>query len=127
MHYLKSALTLFCAVSIRDAFTQVLKEDLGKYWYQLATGMGLARTPIDAIQEKADAELVWKIDTFLERYKFPSFESDRETAEFLIAVLQKASLSTIAATVKRHLEQILDIEGAQFFCMHSCVVLSGHM
>lgn len=108
----------------------MLKKDLGKGWYQLAIAMGMPKTHIDSIQEQADVTLVWKIDTFLAVYKFPSFGSNkekiRETAEFLLEALVTASLPNVAMDVKRHLELVLNIEGTQCFCMHPCVTLSEH-
>ena len=74
--------------------------------------MHLRRIDIDDIRDTRGINLRMKIDMFLTKYKFPSFKSDRETAEFLVEALERASLYTIAAEVKRDLEHELDIEGA---------------
>ena len=85
---------------------------LGTDFHQLALTMSLPRTDIDEIQDARDINLRMKIDMFLSKYRFPSFKSDRETAEFLVEALQRVSLPVIAAEVKRDLEHELDIEGA---------------
>ena len=110
---LKSALTLIIAVSIRDTFKQVLKRELGRNWFQLASAMGLPRTDIEDIQEQTGVSLSHKIDTFLVKFPFPSFISDRETTDFLVEALERASLPCIAATVRRQLEFALQPEGTQ--------------
>ena len=103
--------TLICADTIHYEFKQVLKKCLGREWYQLACGMNLPKTDIDTLQE-TPGYLPLKTDMFLSKYRFPSFKSDRETAEFLVGVLERVSLPSIAAEVKRDLEHELDIEGA---------------
>ena len=92
----------------------MLRKDLGINWYQLATQMGLRKTPIDEIQGMPHATVESKIDTFLEEYPFPLFQNDRQTAEFLVETLERASLSTIVVDVKRDLELVLNLEGIQF-------------
>lgn len=114
LHCLKSALTPIIADSIRDVFKQVLRRELGRNWYQLATAMGLPKTDIDDIQDQPGIPLSCKIDTFLVNYQFPSFANDRETAEFLVEALERASLPYIAAAVSRNMECALQREGTQF-------------
>ena len=111
---IKSALTLIIAVCIPCVFNQVLIEELGKNWYQLATAMGLPTTHIDDIQERAGISLSRKIDTFLVKYQFPSIGDNRETADFLVEALERASLPYIAAAVRRRLEFALQQEGTPF-------------
>ena len=108
---LVSRWTLAIAVPIRDDFKRVLKKHLGRKWYQLATQMGLPRTPVDQIQEMADATLQSKIITFLEDYPFPAFRTDTETAQFLLEALQRASLTANLEDVKRDLELVVNIQG----------------
>ena len=74
--------------------------------------MGVRRTPIDEIQGMPNVTL--KINTFLADYQIPSFGSDRQTAEFLVETLERASLSTIVVDVKKDLELVLNLEGIQF-------------
>lgn len=76
--------------------------------------MGLPRTPVDQIQETADATLQSKISTFLEDYPFPAFRTDTETAQFLLEALQRASLTANLEDVKRDLELVVDIQGTHF-------------
>lgn len=123
-HYFWSNLILFFAVSITDAFKEVLRDHLGDGWYQLGTAMGWQRTDIDAIKERTDVTLKWKIDKFLTTRQFPLFDSNRQTAEFLIETLETASLPNIAATVKRALEHKFSQEGTQ--CFHVLLFLSLH-
>ena len=85
---------------------------LGADLWQLGLSMNLPRTDINDIRDNPDINLRMKIHMFLTKYKFPSFKSDRETAEFLVEALERASLPGIAAEVKRDLEHELDIEGA---------------
>ena len=85
---------------------------LGADFHQLGLSMNLPRTDIDDIRDKPGINLRMKIDMFLMKYRFPSFISDRETAEFLVEALVRVSLPVIAAEVKRDLEHELDIEGA---------------
>lgn len=120
VHCVVSNWTLFSAVSIRDAFKQVLMKHIGKDWCQLAIQMGLPKMPIHDIQERHDRSLQWKISTFLEEYKFPSFERDAETMEFLLETLQRTSLSDIVVDVKRELEHDLHIQGTQFSVYGVC-------
>lgn len=108
---LVSRWNLAIAVPIRDDFKRVLKEHLGKNWYQLATHMGLPKTPVDQIQEMADANLRSKITTFLDDYLFPGFRTDTETAQFLLEALQRTSLTAILEDVKRDLELVVNIQG----------------
>lgn len=75
--------------------------------------MKLQKTDVDEINE-APMTLLLKINTFLAKYKFPSFRNPQETAEFLIEALERASLPAIAADVKRELEHALNIEGDPF-------------
>ena len=110
-HCLQPFFTLICADSIHYKFKQVLHRQLGIDWYQLAQGMGIPRTDIDTIRE-TPGSLPSKIDMFLTKFRFPSFKSDRETAEFILEALAKASLPAIAAEVQRDLEHELDIKGA---------------
>ena len=83
--------------------------------------MNLGKTDIDSIQ-LAPGDLTLKIDKFLTDFNFPSFKSDRKTAEFLVEALETASLPGIAAEVKRDLEHKLDIEGASL-CMQLYIIL----
>ena len=83
--------------------------------------MNLRKTDIDSIQETT-GDLPLKIDKFLMDFNFPSFKSDRETAEFIVEALQRASLPGIAAEVKSDLEHQLDIEGP-YLCMQSYIIL----
>ena len=73
--------------------------------------MNLPKTDIDTLRE-TPGYLPSKTDMFLTKYRFPSFKSDRETAEFLVEVLEKVGLPGIAVEFKRDLEHELDIEGA---------------
>ena len=113
MHCLKFSLSLICVVYIGNVFMQVLERHLGKYWYQLAIAMKLWKGEIDVIQQ-APIDLQGKINIFLEKYEFPSFENPQETAEFLVEALERASLPVIAADVKRDMEYALNIEGDPF-------------
>ena len=108
---------LTIAVPIRDDFKRVLKKHLGKNWCQLATQMGLARTPVDQIQEMTDATLESKIATFLDDYPFPGFRTNTETAQFLLEALQRASLTANLEDVRRDLELVVDIQGMYSFCI----------
>ena len=98
---LKPPWTLFFAASASIEFKQVLRNNLDKGWFQLATAMGLRRSYMT----------VWQIDTFLANYKFPAFNSNRETAHFLVETLASASLPNVAARVKEELEITLHLEG----------------
>ena len=108
---LVSRWTLTIAVPIRDDFKRVLINRLGTKWYQLATQMGLPKTPVDQIKEMADADLESRITTFLDDYPFPGFRTDTETAQFLLEALQRTSLSAILKDVKRDLEVVVNIQG----------------
>lgn len=89
-------------------------KNLGKYWYQLAIAMGLSKTAVDDIEQKCGVNLEWKIISFLE-FGFPAFPTDRETAEFLVEALKRASLPKIANEVKRDLGIIFNLEGIHKF------------
>ena len=112
VHCFQPSSTLICAVPIHSGFKDVLMRRLGADFHQLALSMNLPRTDIDDIRDTHGFNLRMKIDMFLSKYRFPSFNSDRETAEFLVEALQRVSLPVIAAEVKRDLESVLDIEGA---------------
>lgn len=95
-------------------FKEVLNNELGCHWSQLADAMGLGRTYIDNIQMQPDISLLCKISTFLGEHQFPAFRCDEETSEFLVEALQRACLPYIAAAVRRELKYALQQEGTQF-------------
>ena len=103
-------------------FKEVLKDELGRFWTQLAEEMGVPRTHIDDLQGQTGISLLQKIDTFLVEYPFPAFGSDADTKEFLVEVLERVCLTNIAAAVRRNLEGALPPEGT--LCMHLCIILS---
>ena len=88
----------------------MLKRNLGRDWYQLALAMGLDKLTVDTI-DKDNACLEMRINNFLEDHNLPAFESDRETAIFLVEALKAASLPNVAAEVNRDLENALNLEG----------------
>ena len=94
----------------------MLKKHLGSKWYQLAIGMGIPKTPVDKIEETPNVDVEWKITTFLEDYRFPSFASDRETADFILEALLRSSLYAIIEDVKRDLELVLNLKGTHSVC-----------
>ena len=92
--------SLFSAGSIPSQCKEVLKDHLGTSWYDLATGMGLPKGRIDGIKLQCGSDLLGQVDTFLERYKLPSFRDHEDTAKFLVETLEKVNLSDIASEVK---------------------------
>ena len=87
--------------------------------------MGLGRTERDAIKDRTDVGLLWKINTFLEKQEFPLFQSERDTAEFLVKTLEAASLPNVADDVKEALAVKLRLEGNRCFkCSSSLTLLS---
>ena len=78
--------------------------------------MGVPNTPVDGIKETPSVNLEWKIATFLEDYKFPSFASDRQTADFIVEALQRTSLHVLVADVERDLELVLNLKGTHSVC-----------
>ena len=94
----------------------MLKKHLGPKWYQLAIGMGIPKAPVDVIEETPNVNVEWKVTTFLEDYKFPSFPSDRQTADFILEALQRTSLHVIIEDVQRDLELFLNLKGAHSVC-----------
>ena len=118
----KFAFTLNIAVCIRNVFKEVLSNELGCHWSQLAAAMGLARTYIDNIQLQADISLLCKISTFLGEHQFPAFRCDEETSEFLVEALERACLPNIASAVRRELKYALQQEGTQF-SVYNCMYL----
>ena len=97
----------------------MLKKHLGSKWYQLAIEMGIPKTPVDIIEETPNVNVEWKIATFLEDYKFPSFPSDRQTADFILKALQRTSLHVLVADVQRELELVLNLRGTHSVCTPS--------
>ena len=81
--------------------------------------MGIPKTPVDIIEETHHVNVEWKITTFLEDYKFPSFPSDRQTADFILEALQRASLHKIIADVEMDLELVLNLKGTLSVCTPS--------
>lgn len=73
--------------------------------------MGLDKLTADAIDKDNHPTLEVKINNFLDDHNLPAFESDRETAIFLVEALKAASLPNIAAEVKRDLENAFNLEG----------------
>ena len=98
----------------------MLKVELGRYWTQLAEEMGVPRMHIDDLQKRTDISLLQKIDTFLVKYPFPAFGSDADTKDFLVEALERASLTTIAAAVRRNLEGALPPKGTNFLYAPLC-------
>ena len=94
----------------------MLKDRLGSKWYQLAIEMGIQKSPADNIEGTHGVNVEWKINTFLEDYKFPSFPSDRQTADFILEILQRTSLHVIIADVERDLELVLNLKGTHSVC-----------
>ena len=94
----------------------MLKDCLGLQWYQLAIGMGIPKAPVEEIDETPNVNTEWKITTFLEDYKFPSFPSDRQTIDFILEALQRTSLHIIIEDVERDLELVLNLKGAHSVC-----------
>ena len=78
--------------------------------------MGLDKLTVDTI-DKDNARLEAKINNFLEDHNLPAFESDTETAIFLVEALKAASLPNIAAEVRRDLENALNLEGSYVSCV----------
>lgn len=66
--------------------------------------MGLPKGRIDGIQSQFSGDLTGQVGMFLERYKFPSFEADKDTAKFLIETLERVNLPDVAKEVKRDLD-----------------------
>ena len=95
-------------------FKEVLNNELGCHWSQLAEAMGLEGTYIHNIQMQAGVSLPCKISTFLGEHQFPAFRCDEETSEFLVKALERACLPYIAAAVRRKLKYALQQEGTQF-------------
>ena len=92
--------------------------------------MGWSRTERDAIRDRTDVDLLWKINTFLEKQEFPLFQSERDTAEFLVKALETASLPNVADDVKRELAEKFHLEGNQCFKCSSpcpCSVISDNI
>ena len=89
---------------------------LGSKWYQLAIQMGIPKTPVDEINGTHYAHLEWKIANFLEKYKFPSFPSYRQTADFILEALRRTSLHDIVEDVKKDLELVLNLKGTHSVC-----------
>ena len=78
--------------------------------------MGIPKTPVDIIDQTPNVNVEWKITTFLEDYKFPSFASDRQTADFILEALQRTSLHIIIEDVERDLELVFNLKGAHSVC-----------
>ena len=95
--------SLFSAGSIPSQYKKVLTDRLGSSWYDLAIGMGLPKGHIDGIKLQCKDDLLGQVDTFLERYKLPSFGTHKDTTRFLVETLEKVNLSDVAAAVERDL------------------------